>query len=267
MIHDDDDAIYLKRTETTLIKRSKKFFEKALLIHGEKYDYSQSNYVDMRSNITIRCPIHGFFDTLAKNHMDGSGCNQCGRANCGWLVHGTKEQRMLKFIEKSNERHNFRYDYSKVIYVNGNTHVIIGCPSHGDFNQKPDGHMNTGRGCPKCKRSKGEALVAYWLNKNNFSYETQVGFDGCVFKKQLYVDFYLPQFNLVIEFNGIQHYEYSLVFHKKHSFDNQIIRDQIKYKYLTDNGIDLLVIKYDEIASIGDVLTEKFTKVVQSSPS
>ena len=57
----------------------------------------------------------------------------------------TKEQ----FIEKAKEVHEDKYDYSKVEYIHNKTKIIISCPEHGEFSQKPNDHLN-GHGCPEC---------------------------------------------------------------------------------------------------------------------
>ena len=54
-----------------------------------------------------------------------------------------------EFEDKSNEVHNNFYSYEKVIYTNNHTRVIITCPKHGDFEQRPYHHLQ-GSGCPKC---------------------------------------------------------------------------------------------------------------------
>lgn len=64
------------------------------------------------------------------------------------------------FIERSNSVHNGFYDYSKSEYKNSNTKLIITCPKHGDFTQKPADHMN-GRGCPKCGYNKNTRLKPF----------------------------------------------------------------------------------------------------------
>lgn len=57
------------------------------------------------------------------------------------------------FIIKARKKHGNKYDYSKVIYINGFTKIIIICPIHGEFEQRPDDHLS-GAGCPKCKGDK-----------------------------------------------------------------------------------------------------------------
>lgn len=61
--------------------------------------------------------------------------------------------RLNNFINKSKENHTVVYDYSKVIYINGETEVVIVCPIHGDFSQKPNIHVK-GSDCPLCSRKK-----------------------------------------------------------------------------------------------------------------
>ena len=57
-----------------------------------------------------------------------------------------------EFINRANQKHNGKYNYSKTIYKNKRTNVIITCPIHGDFEQNPEVHLR-GSGCPKCGKS------------------------------------------------------------------------------------------------------------------
>jgi len=54
------------------------FIEKAIHIHGNKYDYSESNYTGNHNKLKIICPIHGVFEQTPNSHLVGSGCNKCG---------------------------------------------------------------------------------------------------------------------------------------------------------------------------------------------
>ena len=54
-----------------------KFMEKANIVHSNKYDYTYSDYVTMKSRIKIVCPIHGTFTQKAANHCFGQGCPSC----------------------------------------------------------------------------------------------------------------------------------------------------------------------------------------------
>lgn len=100
----------------------------------------------------------------------------------------------------------------------------------------------------KSRRSKGEIMVANWLKENNISYKQEhlVRFPFLVKKKPfVFIDFYLPNHNIFIEYNGKQHYEYVQYFHKtRYDFTRQQIRDNIVRSYCEQNNIKLIEIPY-----------------------
>ena len=130
------------------------FIKKSLEIHKGKYDYSNVNYVNSKTKVSIICPKHGEFWQAPTAHLSGSGCYKCGVENRSEKRTLTKEE----FIKKANEKHNGKYDYSKVEYMNNHTKVCIICSKHGEFWQIPHSHSHTqGQGCPKCSNeNKGE---------------------------------------------------------------------------------------------------------------
>lgn len=101
-----------KLTTNDFIKRSKN-------IHGDKYDYSLVDYKSANEKVKIICKIHGEFEQLARHHMDGSDCRLCVSNNIKY----TNDE----FINKSNEKHNYKYDYILVNYINSETKVKIIC--------------------------------------------------------------------------------------------------------------------------------------------
>ena len=123
---------------------TEEFIEKAKKVHGDKYDYSKVKYVNKDTKVTIICPTHGEFEQNPRSHLTGQGCPACG---------GSRKVTTEEFIKKARKVHGDKYDYSKVDYVNNNTKVTIICPTHGEFEQKPSGHL-TGRGCPYCSGKK-----------------------------------------------------------------------------------------------------------------
>ena len=130
------------------------FIRKCIKIHGEKYDYSKVIYTKAINKITIICPIHGEFIKQASEHSNGDGCQKCNFEKSRLKQMDTLEE----FIEKGNKRHDFKYDYSKVVYNGSKNSVIIGCPIHGFFKQTPNNHLRTS-GCPEC----GDELV--WIKR------------------------------------------------------------------------------------------------------
>lgn len=122
------------------------FIIRAKSVHGDKYDYSLSNYISKDKKLKIICPIHGVFEQSPNNHWKGKGCPYCS---------GNKKLTQDEFITKSNDVHHGFYDYTNVVYVNVDTPVKILCKEHGFFEQTPYHHLQ-GRGCPICGRTKME---------------------------------------------------------------------------------------------------------------
>jgi hypothetical protein len=136
--------------------KNENFITHAINIYNDKYDYSKVNYVNNNTKVNIVCKIHGLFAQTPKNHLHNHGCPKCG------VIAMSKTQALPinQFIEKSNKANNYQYDYSKVIYKNNKTKVIVSCKKHGDFEITPSHHYN-GHGCKKCSNN---------YRKTNFEY-------------------------------------------------------------------------------------------------
>lgn len=70
-----------------------------------------------------------------------------------------------EFIFKARKIHGNKYDYSKVDYINNSTDIIIICPEHGEFLQKPGSHL-MGRGCNKCGKQKARLVITGKYKQN-----------------------------------------------------------------------------------------------------
>ena len=145
---------------------------------------------------------------------------------------------------RSNITHNNKYDYSKSIYKNLRTKIIIICPIHGEFLQSPKNHKYSG--CPKCNESKGEKMINKILDDKYIKYIKQKKFDKCENIKKLSFDFYLPDYNVCIEYDGEQHYKPITYFGGIKRYEIQKKRDEIKNIYCIENNIKLLRISYKE---------------------
>ena len=245
------------RRSSKCIKTQNEFINDCILAHGNYYDYTKSIYISGNKEVTIICPKHGEFNQKPSNHLSGRGCKECGKYS--FLDQYLSKNRKI-FLEESIAIHNNYYDYSLVEYINCKIKVCIICPKHGEFNQKPDHHV-TGRGCPKCKESKGEKFIESYLISNKFVYERQKKFINCRNVLQLSFDFYVPKLNLLIEFDGVQHFRkmgYS-------SGDEKIkytkLCDSIKDRYCIDNKISLLRISYKDINNIDNILNSNLHRI------
>ncbi len=122
------------------------FVARAKEIHNNKYTYNKTIYYKTDEKVVITCPIHGDFLQTPNIHLGGCGCPKCKSEASSIREKSTKEE----FIQKANVIHNNKYSYNKVNYIDGHTKVVITCPKHGDFIQKPCLHLNHRQGCPKC---------------------------------------------------------------------------------------------------------------------
>lgn len=137
-----------KRTDSSKLSIYE-FIERANKIHNEKYDYTQSNYINFHTSIKIICQIHGEFWQKPSKHLSGQGCPKCG---------GRIKLTQQEFIKKAEFIHSNKYYYNESIYINIDTKLKIKCLIHGEFWQAPYEHLK-GSGCRICgiiKRGKNK---------------------------------------------------------------------------------------------------------------
>ena len=121
-------------------QKTLEFIEKAIKIHGNKYDYSLVDYKNSKKKVNFICnSCKNIFEQIPNGHLSGRGCNQCS------LVKHTKESA----IKKANSIHKNKYDYSLLEFNSIRDRVDIICPDHGKFNQLLKDHLQ-GYGCAKC---------------------------------------------------------------------------------------------------------------------
>ena len=101
-----------------------------------------------------------------------------------------------------------------------------------------------------CSVSKGEMLVTDILNNLNIKYEKQKTFPDCIHKQPLRFDFYLPYYNLCLEYDGIQHFKPHFKDYNGNGYEYTKKCDKIKNKYCVKNGIPLVRIKYDNTFTV-----------------
>ena len=237
-------------------KFSEEFIQKSKKIHNNKYIYSSAVYNGANQKIEIICPIHGSFWQTVSDHLSGYGCSLCANENRSLSQRKTLDE----FIRQVNEIHQNKFDYSKSVYINDTKKIEIICTTHGSFWQSPNAHIR-GQGCPKCKTSKGENIIREWLIANKIDFEEQKRFEGCKYKKPLPFDFWLPKYNICIEFDGQQHYK--VINRSKNQLKNLQayisigINDIIKTTYCIEKGIPLIRIPFST-QSINDFLSKNY---------
>ncbi len=132
-------------------RTTQEFISLARIVHGEKYDYSPTEYLKGAALVTIICPAHGKFEQSAANHLAGKGCRKCASKDAG----DRRRKSTDDFVKTARLIHGGRYDYSDCNYISSRLKVIIRCREHGPFEQMAYVHLKGG-GCPSC----GKVAVA-----------------------------------------------------------------------------------------------------------
>lgn len=238
-------------------KSNEQYINECNIIHDNFYKYTLTKYNGTDNLITIICPYHGQFDQLAGHHHAGHGCRECGLQKLANLF----KKSNAKFISDAIEVHGYLYGYDLVEYVNWKTEVTIKCNRCGNiFDQIPMHHLR-GHGCLKCNSSHGESQIINFLNTNHITYIYQKRYNDCrgVGNNRLSYDFYIPSHNLLIEFDGRQHYESAYIGGFK-TTEEQFLKtkehDHRKDEYAKNNNIKLLRIPYWDMKKISEILTE-----------
>lgn len=234
-------------------KSNEQFIAEAKAVHGDKYGYGKTRYKNKRTKVVVTCPIHGDFEIRPDKLLDGHGCMECGKISKNKKQSKTLEQ----FVEEARKIHGDRYDYSLVDYINSYTEVKIICRKHGVFLQRPDVHLR-GCGCPFCNQSTLENQTALFLNKLDINFIQQCSGKELQWLGRQMLDFYIPDLNIAIECQGVQHFKPIEYFGGEKEFGKIVERDQRKARLCEEEGVRLFYIRYDE--DVEEVLTNILTE-------
>ena len=208
------------------------YIERFKSVHGDRYDYSKTVYKNQLTDLEIICKKHGPFKQNPKSHYRGNGCRLCSKI--------TTED----FIKRAKSVHGELFDYSKSQYKSRKNKVIIICKKHGEFLSAPENHIDGRTGCPNCLVSKGELKISHFLNSLNILFYRNYKINECKNIHPLKFDFFLPQLNKAIEYDGQQHFSSKWLGEK--NFQQIQFNDSLKNEFCNNNEIPLLRIKYDD---------------------
>lgn len=215
-------------------------------------DFSDSEYVNACTKIKYRCSFHGEMEALPDSiSRSSTGCRLCGIEAAG----ESRLKQTSAYIEEAKGAWGCDFDYSKTVYTSHNDLVTVKCNQcQREFQVTALKHLQRGN-CKYCNESSGEAAVRRFLETNNIEFNKEHKFEDCVNIKPLKFDFYIAERNLIVEYDGIQHYEEVDIFGGKAALEYTQKNDEIKNTYAADKGINLIRVKYDE--DIDKVLNQK----------
>ena len=221
-------------------------------VHGDKYVFDNIEYVNMLTKVTVVWPQHGEFKMTPAHLLEGHGCPECAKRTRSIKRANTFEE----FVQEAKTIHGDKYIYNDNNYINNKTELTITCPIHGEFSQRPDGHLR-GRGCPHCGHiiSKAEeeiySMLVSLVGENEIvRHDTNI-LDG------LEIDIYLPNYKFGIEYNGL--HWHTEAFGKDRNYHlNKTDKAESK-------GIHLIQIFEDEWLEHKDLVLEKLKHYIHKS--
>ena len=218
------------------IKGTKESLQKDL-DKNNKFIKVIGNYKDRNTPIEVMCNKCNYIWKARPYDL----INKCGCPKCSQKVPPTQ----IEVIQRINKVSPYIQVLSK--YINANTPIKCKCKKCNCEWEAIPGNLFHGTGCPRCKESKGERTIESILISNGVNYIRQYFIKNPFGNnKNVYIDFYLPDYNTFIEYNGEQHYIPVEHFGGKIQFNKQIERDQNLRSYCKNNNIKLIEIKYNE---------------------
>ena len=210
----------------------------------------KSNYINVRTMVSCECKIcHYEWRSLPANLIShGNGCPKCHN-----VIKRTHEQ----FVnEMSSITDNIQFISQ---YAGVDNYIDCKCSLCGFIWSARAGHLLEGIGCPNCRKSKGEEVITHFLQQNAIDFVPQKRYDDLlgVGGRKLSYDFYLPNYNLLIEYQGKQHEEAIDWFGGQKRFDIQQEHDKRKYNYAHLHNIEFLVLWYYDYNNIVTILQNK----------
>ena len=210
-----------------------------------------SGYTGIHDKIILECPNGHIYNTSFNSFYS----NKCRCGKCKNLETANKRKYSIDYIQEY--LNSFGYKLLTKNYINNKQKMKIECPEGHIFYMCFSKFKNAKQRCPICKMSSGEQEVYRILSKYFDDIEIQYKFSDCKDEKRLPFDFYLPQCNCCIEFDGVQHFEYQPHFGTYSKFLKQQKRDMIKTEYCKNNNIKLIRIPYYEFDNIEKILNKE----------
>ena len=218
----------------------------------KKYEIINFNPQNIKNIIEVKCKHCGYIrKTSLENFINGINCPKCETKN----ILLTKEE-LQQYFDENNIPVIIIGDY-----INNVTPTLFKCKDCGFIWKTRPGNIKSGNRCPKCarKESQGERKIKRWLNNHNISYKREVAIKGEETSNNfLRFDFFCEEYNLAIEYNGIQHYKPVKFFGGEEEFIKTKDRDERKKKYCKNHNIKLITIAYSDFDKIDEILSSTF---------
>lgn len=240
-----------------------RYIKKFRALYGDKFDYPDDFYTK-DGKISVVCPIHGLFKSSIQSHLSGSDCPFCNptpkRKNANPQAKDSYRTTRRKHCQRSLE---LSIRYQKRLEQKNSKEQVVKCTTKNKQSVKRKKKCKTLSVFNKGIPSKGEVDISLFLDSNGIKYYREWKLPNeYLFNRRKYVlaDFYLPDYNTVIEYNGQQHYFHVSWFGGKDVFEMQQERDYGLRLYCKEHGINLIEISYKDNSKIKEILGVKVKK-------
>lgn len=211
-----------------------------------------TEYKNTKEKLKIKCNCGNIFETCFDNFLkkEKNKCNICSMNKKIKKLTKTNDDFVKEVFNLVGEEYLFLEKYidnrTKIKCIHNKCNTV--------WDISPDNFLR-GRGCPNCKRSIGEEKIEKFLLKNNIIFQTQYKFKDCINKRPLPFDFYIKDYNILIEFDGEQHHRQINYYGGEEGFKYRLKNDNIKTEYCKNNNIKLIRISYLDILNIDNILS------------
>lgn len=231
------------------------------LFEERGYVLLSEKYISAKTKLEYICPQHQEYGSqyiTYNNLKQGCGCKYCG-------IERTADSRRLSLDEVKEifARHDMILLEQE--YKNTSIPLKYICKHHEEFGVQYMSLSNAYKQhCPYCNKIKGEDSISHYLLKNKIQFIPQKSYDDLrgLGGGKLSYDFYLPNFNLLIEYQGEQHEHPVDAFGGDEQFKVQQEHDKRKREYAYAHGIELLEIWYYDYLEIEKILNNKVLQII-----
>lgn len=239
-------------------KRGRDYFDRLRNVcddFGYELITPEDMFTNVHMKIQYRCPKHGIRESILDNLLHRHGCLECSYETRFDSVRHDQSyiEAIINHIDENTWLNPGEYKEAHV------RNLRIRCKCGNEYVTSFQNFLKRGVtqcfSC-SCKESKGEAIVRRFLQDHDIEFIPEKRFNDCRDKKPLPFDFFLPDMNVCIEFDGKQHFEELDGFS---DFESVQRHDRIKNQYCEDHHIKLIRIPYYSGSKIAEILEKELT--------
>lgn len=218
-------------------KTNTQFRQEVYTLVGDEYVFIDT-YVNNRTKLNVKHKTCGnVYEVYPNSFLQGNRCPYCAG-----LAKKTDKQFKQEVYDLVGNEYVFLDTYAN----NNKTKLRVRHNKCGNIYKVSPNNFVQGSRCPFCNSPKGETIITKLLDTFNINYDYQKTFDDLRDSYPLSYDFYIPDQNILIEYQGIQHYQPIDYFGGEIAFKKQQKHDQMKLDYAKEHGYNLIAVPYTE---------------------